>query len=466
MDTKRYCLIVLISLIVLSIQAQQKPQVLDLDQCRAMAIENNKELKVASESIRKAHYEKKEALMNFFPKASASGAYSHFSKDLRLIGSNQIPSSISSSLIPGGTLPIDDAIKNKIVGLGTVDLSNLWLAGVSISQPIFMGGRIVAYNDIRKYAIELAKSQKDTKLTDVIVETDQAYWQIVSVANKAKLADSYVKLLKRMDYDMQEMLQEGLVTKADRLSVSVKLNEAEITKTKVDNALSLSKMLLCEIIGVDISGDIQVKDENLSNISLQDTNVVVPTDFHQAVENRSEIQSLKLVEDIYKKQEKIAFAEFLPEVGLKLGYYTTKPNLSNGMKNDFSGMWNVTVGVSVPLNFITSSAKHNAAKAATAMSYYELEDAKEKIILQINQASFKYDEAKKVLVATELNVVTANENLRYANSGFEEGVMATSDVLTAHSAWVSAHSENIDAQIDLKLSKVYLNRALGNNIQK
>ena len=466
MDTKRYCVIMLISFMLFSIQAQSQ-QVLDLEQCRAMAIENNKQLKVASESIQKAHYEKKEAFMNFFPKASATGTYSHFSKDLKLVGSGQIPTAIPNLLDPtAGAIQIPAEIREKILGLGTVDLSNLWLAGVSITQPIFMGGRIVALNDIRKYAIDLAKSQKDTKLIDVIVETDQAYWQIVSIANKAKLANSYVKLLQRMDYDMQEMLQEGLVTKADRLSVAVKLNEAEITKIKVDNGLALSKMLLCEIIGVDISGDIQVKDENLSSISLEDTNIIVPHNLHQAVDNRSEVKSLKLVEDMYKKQEKIAFADFLPEAGLQLGYYTTKPNFSNGAQNNFNGMWNVTVGVSVPLNFISSSAKYKAAKAATAMSYYELEDVKEKIILQINQASFKYDEAKKVLITTSLNVETANENLRYANSGFEEGVMATSDVLAAHSAWVSAHSENIDAQIDMKLSKIYLNKALGNNIQK
>lgn len=462
MDVKRYCLLGLMSLIVLTIHAQQ---VLDLEQCRNMAIENNKELKVASESIRKTHYQKKEALMNFFPKASASVSYTHFSKDLMLIGKDQIPSSIPNPLIPSTPIDLTD-VKDKLLSAGTVDLSNLWLAGVNITQPIFMGGRIVAYNDMMKYAIELANSQKDTKLVDVIVETDQAYWQIVSVANKAKLADSYVKLLQRMDYDMQEMLKEGLVTKADRLSVAVKLNEAEITRTKAYNALSLSKMLLCEIIGIDITGDIQVKDENLASINYEESNINVPLDLHQTVDNRSEIKSLTLVQEIYKKQEKIAFAEFLPQVGVKLGYHTTKPNVFNGVQDKFSGMWNVSVGVSVPLNFVTNSAKYNAAKAATAMAYYELEDAKEKIVLQINQASFKYDEAKKVLGMTRLNVETANENLRYANDGFEEGVMATSDVLTAHSAWVSAQSENIDAQIDLKLAKVYLNKALGNNIQK
>lgn len=459
MDIKR---ITLTSLLMLMFSFAKSQQFLDLSQCRDMAIENNKELKMASESIRKAHYDKKVALMKYFPKASASGMYSHFSRDLKLIGSDQLPSQIPLS--PEMILPVPDGVKDMIVGAGTIDLSNLSLAGVTITQPIFMGGRIVAYNDIQKYAEELAKSQKDTKLVDVIVETDEAYWQIVSVSNKTKLAESYVKLLSRMDSDMQDMLDEGLVTKADRLSVAVKLNEAEITKTKAENGLALAKMLLCEIIGLDINTDIQLKDENLDPTDTIDDPVLIPSNLDDAVENRSEIKSLTLAEKIYKKQEKIALAEFLPEIGLQLGYYTTKPNVFNGVQNKFSGMWNITVAVSVPLNFITNSAKLNSAKAQTAMRRYQLEDSKEKIKLQINQASFKYDEAKKVLKATNTNVEKANENLRYANDGFNEGVMATSDVLGAHTAWVNAQVEHINAQIDLKLAKVYLNRALGKNI--
>ena len=51
-----------------------------------------------------------------------------------------------------------------------------------------MGGKIVSYNQIAKYAKELAESQKDTKLQEVIYMTDETYWQVVSLANKKKLA--------------------------------------------------------------------------------------------------------------------------------------------------------------------------------------------------------------------------------------------------------------------------------------
>ena len=90
-----------------------------------------------------------------------------------------------------------------------------------------------------------------------------------------------------------------------------------------------------------------------------------------------------------------------------------------------------------------------------------MDDAKEKIELQVNQSVFKVNEAAKKLIMAEKNLEKADENLRYATLGFEEGVIAASNVLEAHTAWLSAQSEKIDAQIDVKLTDIYLKKALG-----
>lgn len=434
---------------------------LSLEDCRKLAIENNKSLQIASEQIRLAHYQKKEALMQYFPKVSASATYLHFSDNLHLIGNSSIPSSLT---VPGvGTLPIDDKIRDAIYKAGEVDLNNSWLAGVSLTQPIFTGGKIVAYNDLRAYAEDLAELKKETKMTDVIVEVDEAYWQVVSIANKKKLADSYVDLLSKMNSDIEKMEIEGVATRADRLSVNVKLNEAEMAQTKAENGLSLSKMLLCQICGIDITENITLKDENIQNIILEEAKDIPNID--EAISDRTEIKSLALATKIYKKKEKIAFADFLPTAGLSLGYNWTNPNFHDGLQYKFAGMWNAAVQVKVPLNFISSSAKLNAAKVETKISEFELADAKDKLKLQIKQSIYKLNEADKKLIAAQKNSEKADENLRYANIGFEEGVITASEAMTAHTAWISAHSELVDAQIEMKLCKIYLNKSLGRNIE-
>lgn len=141
-----------------------------------------------------------------------------------------------------GTLPgaLNQVGQGMVDALRT-DTRNMFGGMVTLTQPIFMGGKIIAYNKITKFAEQLAESQHATELQDVILNTDQAYWQVISLVNKKKLAESFLELVKKLDSDVSKMVAEGVATKADELSVKVKVNEAEMTLTKVENGLSLSK---------------------------------------------------------------------------------------------------------------------------------------------------------------------------------------------------------------------------------
>lgn len=443
-------------------------QLLSLEQCRQLAIDNNKSLKIASEQEKIAYYDKKEALSKFFPEIQFLGGYTRNQKNLHLISPSAIPSAIEiPPIIPNLTsIPIPQDVKDGIYKAGEIDIKNVWAGGFNLTQPIFTGGKIIAYNDLRSYAQELAGTMKESQMTEVIMEVDNAYWQVVSVANKKKLAEAYVQLMKKMDSDISVMEQEGVATKADRLSVDVKLNEAEMTLTKAENGLSLAKMLLCQICGLEISDEITLQNEDLENLDslvINGEGNILPN-IDEAMANRNEIKSLELATKIYGKKEKIAAAEFMPNLALTANYLWTNPNFYDGYEKKFSGMWNVGVVLKVPLNFYSSSAKLNAAKAETRIKQFELAEAREKITLQINQSAFKLTEANKKLASTQKNTEKADENLRYANVGFEEGVIAASDVMTAQTAWLSAHADKIEAQIDIILCKIYLNKALGRKL--
>ncbi|MDR0660725.1 MAG: TolC family protein [Prevotellaceae bacterium] len=463
-------LTIAVAFLLLAFDSVYAQRVLSLEECRNLAIENNNALKIATEQERKAYYDKKEAFTKYLPELSATGAYMCNQKNLNIIPSSAIPISISTPPInippvismSGMTFPVPEELRSSISELGEIDIKNIWVAGISLVQPVFMGGKIIAYNDIRSYAEELATTMKDSKLSDVIVEIDEAYWQVVSVSNKKRLATSYVDLLKKMDSDIEAMVEEGVATKADRLSVSVKLNEADMTLAKAENGLSLAKMLLCQLCGLEISNQIILADENIETLPVDETPIIA--DVNEAWSNRSEIKSLELAAKIYDKQKSIAVSEFMPNVALTANYLWTNPSAFDGLSNKFAGMWNVGVMVKVPLNFGANAAKLNAAKAESRIKKYELEEAKEKIQLQVNQSSYKLNEAVKKLSAVKANVEKSDENLRYANVGFEEGVISASDAMAAHTAWISAHSELIDAQIDAMLCKIYLNKALGRKL--
>ena len=440
-------------------------QTLSLQECRDLAVKNNKELRIAEEKIRMADYPMKAALTKYFPQISANGAYMWNQKDLNLLDMGQLSSSLASSLGGLAQLPVVQQTVGAINDLQHLDIQNVWVGNVALVQPVFMGGKIVTYNQITAYAKELALSMNDQKLQDLLYKTDETYWQVVSLVNKKKLADAYVELLRKTDEDMAALIAEGVATQADGLSVKVKLNEAEMAQTKVNNGLALSRMLLAQLCGLPLTDTLTLADEQLDNFPVEERTTSV--DVNQAFMNRNELKSLDLASKIYKKKERIVLADLLPTVAFSANYFVTNPNLFNGFKNDFAGMFNLGVIVRVPITgWWEGSYKRNAARAETRIRQLEWEDAREKIELQVNQSVYKVNEASKKLAASNRNMENAEENLRSANLGFEEGVIPALNLMAAQTAWFSARSTLIDAQIDMKLTQVYLNKALGVDLQE
>ena len=460
--------------------------VLSLDSCRALALANNKDLLISNEKINAAHYQRKAAFTNYLPNFSATGAYMRNQKEFSLLNSDQkaalsgLGNSLASPLEQAGGIiaQLHPELASKVSELGAsltsafnnagnslidalrTDTRNVYAGAVTLTQPLYMGGKIRAYNKITQYAEELARQQHQGGMQEVIMSTDQAYWQVVSLVNKKKLAEGYLKLLQQLDSDVEKMIAEGVATKADGLSVRVKVNEAEMTLTKVEDGLSLARMLLCQLCGLDLSSPVTLTDENMSDIPL-----LAPEthfDMSTAYANRPEIRSLELATQIYKQKVNITRSEHLPSIALMGNYMVTNPSVFNGFENKFKGMWNVGVMVQIPIwHWGEGLYKTRAAKAEARITQYQLEDAREKIELQVNQAAFKVNEAGKKLVMASKNMEKAEENLRYATLGFKEGVIATSNVLEAQTAWLSAQSEKIDAQIDVKLTEIYLKKSLG-----
>ena len=448
---------------------------LSLDSCRALALTNNKDLLISHEKINAAHYQRKAAFTNYLPNFSATGAYMRNQKEFSLLNNDQKAalSGLGSNLAGpigqaaagiiatypelaplisslSGSLPAAlDQAGNSLVDALRTDTRNVYAGAITLTQPLYMGGKIRAYNKITKYAEELARQQHNGGMQEVIMSTDQAYWQVISLVNKKKLAEGYLKLLQQLDSDVEKMIAEGVATKADGLSVRVKVNEAEMTLTKVEDGLSLARMLLCQLCGLDLSSPITLADENMENIPL------IPTDTHfdlsTAYENRPEIRSLELATQIYKQKVNVTRAEHLPSIALMGNYMVTNPSVFNSFENKFKGMWNVGVMVQLPIwHWGEGIYKTKAAKAEARIAQYQLQDAREKIELQVNQAAFKVNEAGKKLVMASKNMEKAEENYKVPN--LEKGI-AVLEYLSLHTQGETL--QDIKSALDISQTTAY-----------
>jgi outer membrane protein TolC len=337
------------------------------------------------------------------------------------------------------------------------DIHNVFAGTIGFVQPIFMGGKILELYHIAKYGENLANAQKENKITELLLEVDEAYWRVVSLDNKVKLAKEYRNLIAKVDTNVNVMIEEGVATKAEALKVKVKLNEADITVTRAEDGLNLSKMALNQLCGIPLDESYILVDTDLAS---ETVTPLIPLD--QALSNRPEIKALTQAENIAKSNEKIMLSRFLPNIGLTGNYLVSNPNSFDGFKNEFGGMFTVGVVANVPLfHFGDKFHTLNAAKSQHKIATLQLEETKEKMQLQIKQCSYKVAESMKKKAATQHNIENAEENLRYATEGFAAGVITSTDLLGAQTAWLSAKSENIDANIDAKLCNLYLAKSLG-----
>jgi outer membrane protein TolC len=360
----------------------------------------------------------------------------------------------------GGAL---NTVGGGIVDGFRTDTRNMFAGAVTVTQPVFMGGAIVAANKIADINEQMATNSLEMRRQSTLYTIDQAYWQVVSLRYKQTLAESYVALVKKLKANVQKMIDQGVATKGDGLNVSVRVNEAEMALTQVTDGLELSKMLLCQLCGLPEDEQITLADERSeTSIVNSDKYAASQGSADAAYQNRPELKVLQNTVDLSQQTTNMLKAGNLPQVMLTGGYAVTNPNTFNGFEKKFGGVWNVAVLVRVPIwNWGDVKYKVRASKNSTAMAKLELDDAREKISLQVRQSNFKVKEAQKKLTMALSNVANADENLRMANLAFKEGTASITTVMEAQTAWNQAQSQKIDAEIGVKLSEVELQKALG-----
>ncbi len=468
-------------------QSVDAQRLLNLDSCRALALRNNKQMSISRVKQEVAANVRKAARTKYLPHISALGGYEYTSKEISILNNDQKEalSSIGTNLKDGIVSKVGpyaqilppalqqqlgndlgqmagflDMGGQNIVNAFRTDTRNMFAGAIMLTQPVFMGGAIVAMNKMADAGEQLAANSAEAKRQSTIYEIDQAYWQVVSLRHKQKLAQGYLDLVKKLDGDVQKMIREGVATRSEGLSVSVKVNEAEMTLIKVNDGLTLSKMLLCQLCGIPVNEQIVLAEEETDDLSVVEA--VPQVDVEQAAENRPELKMLQNVVDMGKQATNMLKAGNLPQVLLTGGYMVSNPNLFNGFEKKFAGVWNVGVLVRVPIwNWGDVAYKVRAAKGATTIASLQRDEIREKIELQVNQSAFRVNEANKKLQMAKVSTERADENLRTANLGFREGVISSTTVMEAQTAWLQAQSQKIDAEIDVKLSQVNLQKAMG-----
>lgn len=452
---------------------------LGLDSCRALALKNNKQIKMADEAVKGAGYMKKSAFAAYLPGIDFTGGYMYNQRQIELLGEDAKLPTMSFNpqtqkyeynlvKLPDGTPVTDPATGSPIPSEIAVipkeamsyDIHNVFAGAFTLTQPIYMGGQIRALNDIARYGEEMASSARNAAVQDLLYNVDESYWLVVSLREKQRLAEGFEAMIDSLRCSVQAYLDNGMATRSDLLSVEVRLNEAKIAYTKVTNGLSLARMALEQLCGLPIGSGIELADEEKMRMPTLET--IPEYNLADVYMQRQDLDVLRKSINVMEGKEKLALSAMLPKIAAVGSYSFSNPNVIHGFQKRFGGGFSVGAMLTIPLwHWGGNYHQYNAAKSATNAQRLLLEDMEEKVELQVQQARYKFDEAFKTLDMTRLNMEKADENLRQAKLGYKEGVLTLDDVTAAQTAWLQAHSEEVDAEIGVRLCEVYLSKVLG-----
>ena len=447
-----------------------------LKQCRDLALNSGMTAKSQQESLLAAKYNRQAALAAMFPRVTANAAYMWNSKNAHLLANSTDFSLGTATVNPDGTATwtwnsgaqgtISDAA-GQFIADGykavydklTLDLTHILVAHVGITQPIYVGGRLIQAYKISKAAENIAIIESEAKHDQIIYGVDEAYWRVVSVSKKKELAEQYYRLLCQLETDVKEALDEGLVTQADLLKVTTKRGEAEVKKLQAENGLTLSNMALAQVCGLPLSTAFQLDESGLSETSLPSDSIST----ENAVSTRSEIQLLQQAEQIAKSNAKLMAAGLQPNIVASAGYVYTNPNADNGLSNkwDGKGFFSAGVVVNVPIAHADDILRYKAAKHAAKAVELKTEETRELLTLQTTQANQKLAEAQQKIALARLTQNNAAEVLRMAQESYDAGMITSSELMQAQTAWLSAATDLVDAEAEAKTTETQLRKYLG-----
>ena len=465
---------------------------LTLDTCRVRALRANAGLKRAEVKKKETEALEKVALWQMLPKVSANGTYNWMEKSTNLLSDEQkdrlnhlsgvVQEDLSASIRQefGGLPIIGDAIANGLINILSgstlstnidnvghritealeTDTRNVVAGTVTVTQPVFMGGKLLALHKMASLTNELSGVEYDREKEAMLIAVDEAYWQVVSVKHKKELAEQYAALLDTLNSDVEEMMRAEVATKGDLTKVRVKLNEAQMSLTKATNGLALAKMLLAQRCGMPLDSEYDVADHNiLNNQDIQNNQSI---DMNTVWAKRKEMRMLRISDSVALQGVRIARSTFMPNVAVTGGYLVSNPNLFNGFSNEFGGTFFAGVVVNVPILHGGSFYSLKAAKAKREEVKWQMEEAKEMIELQVNKVRYELELAYKKMAQAQSDLENAEENLKLADESFAAGMCSSSDLMGAQTAWLKAKGEVLDAEIEIEMGKVYLKQALGN----
>lgn len=408
---------------------------LDRTTCRKMALEHSEQLTIAENEVKRAELDRKIANTALLPKFDGSATALYMLPDIDMMGS-------------------------------TLQVRGMYMAGIQLVQPIYTGGKITAGRKLAGIGKKVADEQLRMCRMDIIANADNSYWTYVAVLDKVRLVEAFRNMVDTLYSQTAIAVEAGMAIENDLLRISAKQSDLDYQLQKARNGAELCRIALCNTIGVSPDTQIEVSQE----IPGADEPGSLSTD----ITARPEVHLLERQVEAARQQVNMTRSDFLPTVGLSLGYnyygnIKMKGTVDLGQGNYMpftqeyrDGIAMGVLSVSIPLfHWGEGMKKVKKAKIAVENARLDLADKTRLMDLEARQSVTNLIDGYNMIKAAEKSLTQASENLRVMQDRYDESISPLTDLLDAQTQWQQAKSNLIEASTQYQIYRTAWLRATG-----
>ena len=445
-----------------------------LQQLKDSALQNNIAIRTARLGIDAASQQRKEAFTKYFPNISGTGLWFNANKGMAqtsINASEMMPAELGATMAQ--SLPAE-ALAVLANPISISMLKNGTIGALTAVQPVFAGGQIVYGNKLAKVGEDVSRLQLRLSENEVEKTTELYYWQLVSLQEKMNTLDAVEALLADISKDVNVAVRAGVAMRNDLLQVQLRQNDVASQRLKLQNGLSIVRLLLAQYCGLSDHEKLRVKNEDFAtahvdefnaDTALSGTETTVAADsssfiLHSSLNNLPEFQLLEKQVEATNLQRKMAVGKNLPSVAVGAGY-----NYHNLLDRDHTfGM--VFATVSVPISdWWGGSHAVKRSKIEHEKAQEQLADNAELLLIRMQNARNAVEESRQQLLLALRSIEQTEENLRLNRNYYNAGTTKMSDLLEAQLLYQQSLDKKTDAFADYQNKLLEYRQASGLGVE-
>ncbi len=388
---------------------------LTLDQAVARGIETSEEVRTAQAQQAVAESQVVQTRAGAFPQVNATVSY------------NRTLASIFDGISLGG--PVDEDVEvpedGPVLPFGR---PNTWVAGLSVTQPLYSGGRISAGRQIAGNVERAAELEVVEAQAEIALQVKSAYLQAVLAQDLVGISEEAYALANTQLERVELFQQQGTASDFDVLRARVERDNLEPAIVEAVNARLLAELNLKRLTNIPAEQPLELLTTLDPVLAEVDEEAL-----RASLSSRPALEALTEVVEAREGAVRVARAARLPSVGASANLaYQAFPEELAPLDAAWMRDWSVGFQVSIPIfTGLRTTGAIRQASAELVQAELQRDQVREGLEVELEAALGEFEAARAQIQARRSTVEEARLTLELAELRFSTGLTTQLEISNA-----------------------------------